>query len=109
MEWEELINKLDNILYKLGSNLVARDTHRWIESDGWYELQISFQPCHKDNIDDEDGEIYLITVYDYDGDLESEYSPNNPQIIYQDNLTQCLSQDQLEEVLKELENIDTKQ
>jgi hypothetical protein len=66
---------LSNIMYKLIDNynfyIKADDTHRWIDPDGFYEVE--FYLCHDDYKD-----IYLYTKSG-DQSLEDEWSNNNPQ------------------------------
>ena len=96
MEWGELINRINKALYKIDGTLVCDGTHRFMESDGFYELQFTLVLP--------DIEIYLTTMYDYDGEIENTYSPNNPQVCYCETLTGIVDQDSLEDILTTLED-----
>lgn len=51
-----------------GWQVVARDTHRWIDSDGWYELEFALRS--QDGIED----VYLHTHSTHDREFEEEWS-----------------------------------
>ena len=56
------------LCYELGYTVYANDTHRWVDSDGWYEVQFTLEKDGKD--------IYINTQYG-DRDLEEEWTNNN--------------------------------
>lgn len=82
-EWipDELENEISDfvrsLIYKYGWTITADDTHRWVESDGWYEVEFM--------LNTEIGDIYINTESG-DQDLEDEWSENNPQDV---NLEDC--------------------
>ena len=66
---EKLFFKICKYLcYELGYTVYANDTHRWVDSDGWYEVQFTLYKDGK--------EIYINTQYG-DRDLEEEWTNNN--------------------------------
>lgn len=65
---EELIDEVLNYLVYKGWRVVAHDTHRWIDSDGWYELQ--FELMSPDYNED----VYLHTYSTYERDFEEQWS-----------------------------------
>lgn len=69
---QKLIDKI-NKLIDLGWELTASDTHRWCSSDGFYEVEFSLKKG--------DEKIYLHTESG-DQDLEDNWSENNPQQIW---------------------------
>lgn len=76
VEWlsEELVKEMEDfvngLIYKYDWTITADDTHRWVECDGWYEVEFM--------LNTEIGEIYINTESG-DQDLEDEWSENNPQ------------------------------
>lgn len=66
---QQLIDKITEYINN-GWELIADNTHRWVESDGFYEVQFEL---HKG-----DDKIYLHTEIGGQ-DLEDEWSKNNPQ------------------------------
>lgn len=66
---EKLFFKIcEYLCYELGYTVYANDTHRWVDSDGWYEVQFTLLNGEK--------EIYINTQYG-DRDLEEEWTNNN--------------------------------
>lgn len=66
---EKLFFKIcEYFCYELGYTVYANDTHRWVDSDGWYEVQFTLLNGEK--------EIYINTQYG-DRDLEEEWTNNN--------------------------------
>lgn len=66
--------------------LYALDTHRWVETDGFYEVQFEIQESNlKDDCIERIHEpsdikyLYLKTICG-DSELEAEWSSNNPQL-----------------------------
>lgn len=47
--------------------IYAHDTHRWISTDGWYELEYNLQ-------DDNGTDVYLTTYNSHDQDFEDEWT-----------------------------------
>ncbi len=80
---QELLKQIKNKISN-GWELVADDTHRWVESDGFYELQFEL---HKDN-----HKIYLHTESGGQ-DLEDEWSENNPQQVSAETVTNIMTDD----------------
>lgn len=81
-EWipDELENEISDfvrsLIYKYDWTITADDTHRWVECDGWYEVEFM--------LNTEIGDIYIKTESG-DQDLEDEWSENNPQEVYLEN------------------------
>lgn len=80
---KELLKQIKNKTSN-GWKLVASDTHRWVESDGFYEVQFEL---HKDN-----HKIYL-HAESGGQDLEDEWSKNNPQQVSAEILTNIMVDD----------------
>lgn len=82
-EWipDELENEISDfvrsLIYKYDWTITADDTHRWVECDGWYEVEFM--------LNTEIGDIYIKTESG-DQELEDEWSENNPQEV---NLVDC--------------------
>ena len=78
---DELENEISDfvrsLIYKYDWTITADDTHRWVECDGWYEVEFM--------LNTEIGDIYINTESG-DQDLEDEWSENNPQEV---NLEDC--------------------
>lgn len=73
----KLLNSvLDYLTRKGNCSISAQDTHRYIDSDGWYEREYSLIA--------EDGlhEVYITTYSTYDVDFEDEHRDT-----YDDNLS----------------------
>lgn len=96
MEWEEVTDRLHKALYKIDGTLVCDDSNRYMDSDNFYELKFTLVLP--------DVEIYLETLYDYDGDVEEEFSINNPQVVDSYVLIGMFNQDKLEEIVETLES-----
>lgn len=83
VEWlsEELVKEMEDfvnsLIYKYDWTITADDTHRWVECDGWYEVEFM--------LNTEIGEIYINTESG-NQDLEDEWCENNPQDV---NLEDC--------------------
>lgn len=83
VEWmpDEFVKELEDfvggLISKYEWTITADDTHRWVDTDGWYEVEF--------NVNTEIGDIYINTESG-DQDLEDEWSENNPQGI---NLYDC--------------------
>lgn len=73
---QQLIDKIREFVNN-GWELVADDTHRWVSCDGFYEVQFTLRKG--------DEEIYLHTESGGQ-DLEDEWSENNPQQVYVDDI-----------------------
>lgn len=75
-EWvpDELENEIKDFVNGLINQyewtITADDTHRWVDTDGFYEVEF--------NLNTEIGDIYIHTECG-DRDLEDEWSSNNPQ------------------------------
>lgn len=70
------LNNIDiatELLEKIGGYIIADDTHRWVDTDGFYEVQFTLVL--------KEIEIYLGTVSG-DSELQEAWSENNPQIVY---------------------------
>lgn len=66
---EKLFFKIcEYLCYELGYTVYANDTHRWVDSDGWYEVEFTLLNGEK--------EIYINTQCG-DRDLEEEWTNNN--------------------------------
>lgn len=74
---DELENEISDfvrsLIYKYDWTITADDTHRWVECDGWYEVEFM--------LNTEIGDIYIKTESG-DQDLEDAWSENNPQEVY---------------------------
>ena len=79
IEWvpDELENEINDfvssLIYKYDWTITADDTHRWVECDGWYEVEFM--------LNTEVGEIYINTESG-DQDLEDQWSEDNPQDVH---------------------------
>ena len=67
---DEIFNYIEKLMGKYNWSITADDTHRWVESDGWYEVEFMMTT--------ENGEVYINTVSG-DMELQEEWSKNNPQ------------------------------
>ena len=79
---EKLGKMIDIIKSKFDCTIEADDTHRFVESDGFYEVQFTIRF--------ENDYIYLYTKSG-DSDLQDEWSPNNPQTVYWSDIQTELS------------------
>ena len=66
----ELFAYIGNLISKYDWGITADDTHRWVESDGWYEVEFMLTTDF--------GEVYINTLSG-DMELQEEWSENNPQ------------------------------
>jgi hypothetical protein len=77
---EEFVKELEDfvggLIGKYEWTITADDTHRWVECDGWYEVEFE--------LNTEIGDIYINTESG-DQDLEDEWSENNPQEVSLDD------------------------
>lgn len=76
------LNRLGNLIQLVCQEfkgiLVASDTHRWVESDGFYEVQFMIKfPDHTEYKSEESG-IYIHNVKGKK-ELQEQWSKNNPQ------------------------------
>lgn len=63
-----LLNKILTYLTEEKSYFIyAHDTHRWISSDGWYELEYNLQ-------DDNGTDVYLTTYSSHEQEFEDDWS-----------------------------------
>ena len=67
---DEIGSLIDSLISQEDWEIVADDTHRWVESDGWYEVQFML---HTDF-----GNIYINTESG-NSELQEQWSDNNPQ------------------------------
>lgn len=72
---KEIFEFFDRIIDNEDWKIIASDTHRWVSTDGFYEVQFEIETGLPD------GEIYVTTKCG-DWDLEEEWSKNNPQEVY---------------------------
>ena len=75
----ELFQFFDELMSKYNWTIIADDTHRWVETDGWYEVAFYL-------ITDFTERIYINTESG-DIDLQNDWSENNPQEV--DNIREC--------------------
>lgn len=73
-QWREKAEKLikdclERLTYKYSYYIHAGDTHRWIESDGWYELQYELLSHEDPNF-----RIYLDTYSTSEQEFQDEWS-----------------------------------
>lgn len=68
----EMCDYIDSLCGKYGWEIEADDTHRWVGSDGWYEVQFMLYTGN--------GSVYINTKSG-DQDLEDEWSDSNPQTV----------------------------
>lgn len=73
----EIFDFVNDLIYKYNWAITADDTHRWVECDGFYEVEFE--------LNTEIGDVYINTESG-DQDLEDEWSKNNPQKV---NLEDC--------------------
>ena len=65
---EDFLKKILTYLTEEKSYFIyAHDTHRWISSDGWYELEYNLQ-------DDNGTDVYLTTYSSHEQDFEDDWS-----------------------------------
>lgn len=93
--------------------LTATDTHRWVESDGFYEVQFMIKFPNSDKSEPDSG----IFLHNESGgvDLENEWSKDNPREIQFSQLEKYLDDEwdinyailQINDFLKGMENIET--
>ena len=74
-----IINIIDQIINKTNFQLVASDTHRWVASDSFYEVQFMLEEDPKEKNYNDENHLYITTVSG-DQNLEDEWSNNNPQV-----------------------------
>lgn len=66
---------LDRLIWKYDWEIIADDTHRWVDSDGFYEVEFSlFTSFTSEN-------VYIHTECG-GSDLQDSWSKNNPQKVY---------------------------
>lgn len=68
---QELLKKIEDKISD-GWSLVANDTHRWVESDNFYEVQFELR---------KGGSKIFIHNESGGQDLEDEWSESNPQLV----------------------------
>ena len=73
---QQLIDKITEFVNN-GWELVADDTHRWVSCDGFYEVEFTLR---------KDGEKIYLHTESGGQDLENEWSENNPQQVYVDDM-----------------------
>ena len=61
---------LKNLTEDKGYRIYAHDTHRWISTDGWYELEYNLQ-------DDNGLDLYITTYSSHEQEFEDEWSSEN--------------------------------
>lgn len=66
----ELFEFFENLIFQNNWSIIAADTHRWVDTDGWYEVEF--------HLETDFGDVYINNV-DGDKDLEDIWSENNPQ------------------------------
>ena len=66
----EIFDFVMSLIYDYGWIITADDTHRWVDCDGFYEVEFE--------LNTEIGDIYINTECG-GRDLEDEWSKNNPQ------------------------------
>lgn len=66
----ELFEFFENLIFQNNWSIIAADTHRWVDTDGWYEVDF--------HLETDFGDVYINTIYG-DKDLEDIWSENNPQ------------------------------
>lgn len=77
----EIQQFIEELICKYNWSITARDTHRWVDSDGWYEVEFTLYT--------EVGEVYVNTEHG-DRELEDLWSSDNPQEV---NLYDCYLND----------------
>lgn len=75
---EQLVNFIDGIINEEGWDIIADDTHRWVESDGFYEVEFNLSTPYED--------VY-INCKSGGRDLQDEWSESNPQ--YCHSIDEC--------------------
>lgn len=80
---DELVSFIDNIISEENWDIVADDTHRWVESDGFYEVEFNLETPY--------GDVY-INNKSGGRDLQDEWSDANPQ--YCNSINECYLDEQ---------------
>ena len=80
---EELVNFIDGIINEEGWDIIADDTHRWVESDGFYEVEFNLSTPY--------GDVY-INNKSGGRDLQDEWSESNPH--YCHSIDECYLDEQ---------------
>lgn len=75
---DELVDFINGLIWKYNWRIEADDTHRWVETDGFYEVEFHLYT--------EKGSVY-INNKSGDNDLQEEWSENNPQNL--DTIADC--------------------
>ena len=77
---DDLLKKiLTWLIDKKNYYIAAHDTHRWISSDGWYELEYNLR-------NDSGTDVYLTTYSSHDQDFEDEWSSEDEHHISPDEM-----------------------
>ena len=71
---DEINDFANKLKFKYDWTIQADDTHRWVECDGFYEVEFMLYICE----DEKDGDVYINTESG-GRDLEDEWSSSNPQ------------------------------
>lgn len=67
---DEIGSLIDSLISQEDWEIIADDTHRWVESDGWYEVEFMLYTDF--------GNIYINTESG-NSELQKQWSDNNPQ------------------------------
>lgn len=78
----EIRQYVEKLIFKYNWTITADDTHRWVDSDGWYEVEFMMYT--------ETGTVYINTESG-DRELEELWSNDNPQEV---NLCDCYLNEQ---------------
>lgn len=78
----EIRQYVEKLIFKYNWTITASDTHRWVDSDGWYEVEFMMYT--------ETGTVYINTESG-DRELEELWSNDNPQEV---NLCDCYLNEQ---------------
>lgn len=78
----EIRQYVEDLIFKYNWTITASDTHRWVDSDGWYEVEFMMYT--------ETGTVYINTESG-DRELEELWSNDNPQEV---NLCDCYLNEQ---------------
>ena len=79
---KELYDFIDSLIFKYNWTIMAHDTHRWVETDGWYEVEFDLYTGN--------GNVYINTECG-DFELQDMWSNGNPRKVF--SLRDCYMED----------------
>lgn len=106
VEFSQEKNRLSELINYVCKNhsaeLVATDTHRWVEPDGFYEVQFMIKFPQSTDYDYYESGIFIHNISG-NQNLEDQWSKNNPQKVYFDAFSDDLTEFDLTYAIEKIE------